>query len=101
MKKTILTATLSLLLAACASNGGSTAAADDAAQAIAAAEAAKVKASAVGYEWRDTGKMIEAAKKAAEAKQYEKAVALAGQAERQSINAVKQQAEQVAAVSAN
>lgn len=101
MKKTILTAAMSLLLAACASNGGTTASADSAAQAIAAAEAAQAKASAVGYEWRDTASMIEAAKKAVEAKQYEQAVDLAAQAERQSINAVKQQAEQVAAVSAN
>lgn len=98
MKKTILTASLSLLLAACASNGGTSAAADEASQAIAAAEAARTKAAAVGYEWRDTGKMIKAAKKAAEAKEYDKAVTLAGKAKRQSINAVKQQAEQEKAV---
>jgi len=99
MKKIILTASLSLLLSACASSGGTTAAAGDATQAIAAAEAATAKAAAVGYEWRDTHKMIKAAKKAAEAKEYDKAVALASQAERQSVNAVKQQAEQVAALS--
>jgi len=98
MKKTILTASLSLLLAACASNGGTTAAADDARQAIAAAEAARAKAASVGYEWRDTHKMIKAAQKAVDAHEYDKAVSLAGKAERQSINAVKQQKEQEKAV---
>ncbi len=101
MKKTILTASLSLLLAACASNGGNKAAmADDAAAAIAAAETARQEAQAVGYEWRDTGKIITAAKKAAEAKEYDKAVSLANKAEAQSVNAVKQQAEQSKAAAA-
>ena len=94
MKKTILTASLSLLLAACASSGGTTASADDASKAIAAAEAANKQAASVGYEWRDTGKMIKAAQEAVEAKEYDKAVSLAGKAERQGMNAVKQQAEQ-------
>lgn len=99
MKKALLTASLSLLLAACASNGGTNAAAEDAAQAIAAAEAARAKAAAVGYEWRDTAKMIKAAKEAAKAKEYNKAVTLAGQAERQGQNALKQYHEQSKAVS--
>lgn len=97
MKKTIITASLSLLLAACASNGGTKASADDAAQAIAAAETSRQQAAAVGYEWRDTGKFIAEAKKAADDKNYEHAVALAKKAEHQSINAVKQQAEQTKA----
>ena len=101
MKKTILTASLSLLLVACASDGGNKAAmADDAAQAIAAAEAARQQAQAVGYEWRDTGKIINAARKASEAKEYDKAVSLAKKAEQQSVNAVKQQAEQSTAAAA-
>lgn len=99
MKKTILTASLSLLLAACASNGGTSASADDASKAISAAEAANKKAASVGYEWRDTGKMIKAAQKAAEAKEYAKAVSLATKAEHQGMNAVKQQAEQAKAAS--
>lgn len=101
MKKTILTASLSLLLAACASNGGTSAAANDAAQAIAAAEAARSQAAAVGYEWRDTGKIIAAARKAADGQKYDKAVALASKAERQSVYAVKQQADQANAAAVN
>lgn len=101
MKKTIITASLSLLLAACASNGGSKASADDAARAIAAAEASRQQAAAVGYEWRDTGKFIAAAKKAADANNYEQAISLAEKAEHQSVNAVKQQAEQSKAVQTN
>ncbi|MGM0593902.1 MAG: SoxXA-binding protein [Pseudomonadota bacterium] len=99
MKKTIMTASLALLLSACASNGGTTANADNAAQAIAAAETARKEAAAVGYEWRDTGKILKAAKKAAKEQDYQRAMYLAGVAERQSENAVKQQAEQMAAVS--
>lgn len=101
MKKTILTASLSLLLTACASNGGATASADDAARAIAAAEASRQQAAAVGYEWRDTGKVIAAAKKAAEAQKYGQAVTLAEKAERQSVYAVKQQADQSKAAQVN
>ena len=101
MKKTLLAASLSLLLGACASNGGTSAAAGDAAAAIAAAESARSQAASLGYEWRDTGKLIEAAKAANEAKEYDKAVSLAGQAERQSVYAVKQQAEQADAAAIN
>lgn len=95
------TASLTLLLSACASSGGSTAKADDAAQAIAAAEASRQHAASLGYEWRDTGKLIDAARKAAEAQNYEQAVALAGKAERQGVYAVKQQAQQADAAQVN
>lgn len=89
MKKTILVAILSLVLGACATTGKE-ASADAASQAIAAAEAAREKVAKVGYEWRDTGAIIDEAKKAAEAKEYTKAVELANQAERQSQAAMEQ-----------
>lgn len=100
MKKTILIASFSLLLGACATNG-TTATADSAASAIAAAQAAKGKAAEAGYEWRDTGKIIEKAQKAAEAKEYTKAAELAALAERQSVAALKQHEEQKNASSMN
>ena len=62
----------------------------DAQAAIAAAKAAKKKAAAVGYEWRDTGKIIKKAEKALKAGDYAKAVKLAKKAERQSKNALAQ-----------
>lgn len=97
MKKTLIAASLSLLLSACASNGTTAAGPDDAAAAIAAAEAARSQAATLGYEWRDTGAMIAQAKKAVEAKEFSKAVSLAAAAERQSVYAVKQQADQAEA----
>lgn len=90
MKKTIMIATLSLMLGACATNGTQSSSADDATQAIAAAQAAKAKVAKVGYEWRDTGAIIDEAKKAAEAKEYDKATKLANQAEQQSVTAMAQ-----------
>ncbi len=52
-----------------------------ASEAIAKAEAARKKAASVNGEWRDTGKFIKNAKKAAEAGDYAKAVRLAKKAE--------------------
>ncbi|MCW8908547.1 MAG: SoxXA-binding protein [Sedimenticola sp.] len=52
-----------------------------AADAIARAEAAQKKADSVNGEWRDTGKFIKNAKKAAEDGDYAKAVRLANKAE--------------------
>lgn len=52
-----------------------------ASDAIAKAEAARKKAASVNGEWRDTGKFIKNAKKAAEAGDYAKAVRLANKAE--------------------
>ncbi len=72
MRKIILTASLSLLLSACAATGHAPA---SAAEAVGAAEAARTEA-ATDYEWRDTGKIIEAANKAMEGKEYGKAVSL-------------------------
>jgi hypothetical protein len=81
---------------------------DEYAAAVAAAKDAQKKAAAVGYEWRDTGKMIkqaeETAKSAAEKEKagdkeaafaaYQSAAKMARKAEEQSHDAVKQQAEQ-------
>ena len=101
MKKTLLIASLALLTSACASNQTVQipATPENAASAIAAAEAASSKAAAVGYQWRDTGKLIASAKKASVAKDAAKAIALAQQALRQSENALKQQAQQKDAAS--
>ncbi len=90
MKKTMIIATLSLMLGACATTGTQANSADDATRAIAAAQAATEKVAKVGYEWRDTGAIIDNAKKAAEAKEYDKAAKLASQAEQQSVAAMTQ-----------
>ncbi len=54
------------------------------------AETAIAEVAKVGYEWRDTSAMLADAKAANEAKDYNKAVELAGRAERQAIAAYKQ-----------
>lgn len=58
--------------------------------AVKKAENAQTQANQVGYEWRDTDKMIKAAKQAIDNKDYSKAIKLAKVAEAQSHNAVKQ-----------
>lgn len=58
--------------------------------AIAAAEAANKAAKAVGYEWRDTGKMIKKAKELAKKGKTAEAVKLAKKAEEQGHDAVAQ-----------
>jgi uncharacterized lipoprotein YajG len=91
MKKMLAIAATALLLNACAAaptNQPATMKSTSAA--IAAAEAANKQAASVGFEWRDTAQIIKEAKKAAEAKEYEKASKLAKQAEHQGISAVKQ-----------
>jgi len=66
--------------------------AEQAKAAIAAAEKSRDQATAVGFEWRDTGDLIEEAKNAFAANDFDKATKLAGQAERQGALAVKQAA---------
>ena len=58
--------------------------------AIASAEEARKAAAAVGYEWRDTAKMIKKAQKLAAEGKTEEARKLARQAEQQSKNALAQ-----------
>jgi len=60
--------------------------------AIAAAKEANKKAKAVGYEWRDTGKLIEQAEKALSDSKYDDAIKLANKARKQAENAVAQEA---------
>ena len=62
-----------------------------AAEAIAAAKAANAKAKAVGYEWRDTAKIIKSAEKALAAGNEDEARALANKARKQAENAIAQQ----------
>ena len=59
-----------------------------------AADAARMAAAEVGFEWRDTKKMLRKAKKLAENGKYEQAIALADQARRQGESGVLQAAEQ-------
>ena len=79
----------SLIIAAC-SIFMSSAALASADKAISAAEAAQKEASKVGYEWRDTAKMIKQAKKLAKQGKTDKAISLAKQAEQQGHAALAQ-----------
>ncbi|UCE89590.1 MAG: SoxXA-binding protein [Pseudomonadota bacterium] len=82
---------VALMLSACA--GGEKApavSAEDAQAAIAAAKDATNKAKSVGYEWRDTGKVIKGAEAALKEGKVEDAIKLANKAKRQSENAYAQ-----------
>lgn len=82
-----------LLISACASQTAKIEPTEEnSAAAIAAAETANKAAADAGFEWRDTGKIIKQAKKAAANKEYAKSIELAQKAERQGHNAVKQAA---------
>jgi hypothetical protein len=93
MTKLLTMAAAAVLLAACA---GQTAkiepSEENAASSIAAAEVANKEAAAIGFEWRDTAKIIKQAKEAAAKKEYAKSIELAQKAEHQGQNAVKQAA---------
>lgn len=94
MTKLLTLAAMALLITACASQTAKIEpTGENAAAAIAAAETANKEAAAVGFEWRDTGKMIKRAKEAAAKKEYAKSIELAQKAERQGHNAVKQAAD--------
>jgi len=100
MKKTLIIAPLALLASACATTQTAQAPAfASPAEAIAAAEAAASQAAAVGYEWRDTSKLIADAKKAEAAKDSAKAMELAVLALHQGENALKQHDQQKDAAS--
>ena len=62
-----------------------------AAEAIAAAKSANADAKALGYEWRDTAKIIKSAEKALAAGNEDEAKALANKARMQAENAIAQQ----------
>ena len=76
------------LLAGCATTGDD--AANAAEQAIADAKAANAEAAALGYEWRDTGKIIEQAEAAYDDGDYDKALELANKALAQAEDAKRQ-----------
>lgn len=82
-RKVMSTVVLSGLLIA--TSGIALAGADQAQaeQAIAAAEASRKQADSVKGEWRDTGKMIKQAEKAAKEGKFDDAVKLANKAKRQ------------------
>lgn len=94
VKATALAAILAAAtLSACAGNDTKpepTADTGQAQAAITAAEAAVSKAGSVGYEWRDTGKILNQARAALKAGEHEKAVQLAGKAQRQGELAYRQ-----------
>ena len=84
--------TLALSLAACQSAPTKTL--DEANMAIKSAMTANGKAKKMYVEWRDTGKVLKQARAAKGKGQFDEAVKLAGKAERQAINAVKQHEDQ-------
>lgn len=67
------------------------AAGETAEQAIASAKAANAQAKAVGYEWRDTGKIIKSAETALAAGNEEEAMKLANKARKQAEDALAQE----------
>ncbi|HKJ75628.1 MAG TPA: hypothetical protein VKA64_00315 [Gammaproteobacteria bacterium] len=86
MKKTVFGAATALALFAFAgpSQAGS------AAEALERAEAANERVAEVGYEWRDTGKIIQRAEQALEAGDKGTAMALAEKARQQALQAYEQ-----------
>ena len=63
----------------------------EAASAIKSAHDANKKAKAVGYEWRDTGKLLKKAEAAAKKGENESAIKMANKAKSEAMMAVKQQ----------
>lgn len=86
--KLAIASALALSLAACTS--APTKSLDDANMAIKSAIKANGKAKKMYVEWRDTGKLLKKARKAKGKGDFDKAVKLAGKAERQAKNAVAQ-----------
>jgi len=86
--KLAIASALALSLAACQSAPTKTAAEAD--MAISAATTANKAAKKVGYEWRDTGKILKAAAKAKKEGKFDEAVKLANKAQNQAKNAVAQ-----------
>ena len=80
------------LLAALVLSVSSIAAAGSAEDAISAAKAAEKEANAVGFEWRDIGKMIKKAEEAVKDGKADKAVSVANEVVAQSKESLKQAA---------
>lgn len=70
-------------------------------KAISAAKSENSTAKSVGYEWRDTGKMIKAAEKAAISGDTAKAVKLANSAKEQATAAIAQSKSEAARFNSN
>lgn len=89
-----------ILISGCATatNEASTdpAAGDDFSAAWDAADAKRQEAAAVGYEWRDTSKMLKKAKTEAEAGNTEAAMKLVARAHEESVDAIEQEARESA-----
>jgi len=77
------------------SMGTKSASPEDYSMALSEAKAALANAKKVNYEWRDSGKILKEAEKAAAAGDYDKATSLANKAKRQGELAVMQQKEQM------
>ena len=88
IKKTVVM----LFTAVAFSCGSGLVMADDFTAAWDAAEAKRKEAAAVGYEWRDTKKMLKKAKEEAEAGNTEAAMKLVAKAHEESEDAIAQQA---------
>ena len=70
-------------------------------QAIASAEEARQAAASVGYEWRDTGKLIKQARSLAAKGNKEEAIAIARKAEEQGKDAMAQYRREASRYSSN
>ena len=86
--KLAVASALALSLAACQS--APTKSLADANMALKSAMSANGKAKKMYVEWRDTGKILKKARKAKSKGDFDKAVKLAGKAERQAMNALAQ-----------
>ena len=92
LKLTSLIVLVFAVAVGCSSTTDSSGSTEQAAKdAIAAAKKANKDAKAVGYEWRDTAKIIKKAEKALADEDYDKAIKLANKAKRQAENAIAQE----------
>lgn len=83
-----------LLATGCAGNSAYVATQEDYSKSVVEAKAAIKKAKAAQYEWRDSGKILKEAEKAAKAGDFNKAVSLANKAKRQGDYALAQSEQQ-------
>ncbi len=94
MKKFLSLAAMTVMVAACASAPENVHSKGDADGAIAAAEHELSRANKLGFEWRDSDKMVKAAKEANKEGKFDEAVKLASKAKEQGTMAIEQAQEQ-------